>query len=187
MSFQDFLLAVLERTLSRATGLIYLAIGAAISLVEYLQANPKPEYFLTNSVGNLLVYVGVATVAVRSIEKRKHAFEASRKAKSEIKAQQDKLAQSALANYPIMDDILQGALKKQIQLGKQRFHVMKPNRLLHELQKMNVVVTPLELGEKRTQDVYVIHPAVWDKRDEILNNGIKTDQFYDHLFENRRV
>lgn len=187
MSFQDFLLAVLERTLSRATGLIYLAIGAAISLVDYLQANPKPEYFLTNSPGNILMYVGAATVVARSVEKWKHEYEANRKAKNEIKAQQDKLAQAALANYPIMDDVLQGALKKQIQLGKQRFHVIKPNRLLHELQKMHVVVTPLELGEKRTQDAYVIHPAIWNKRDEILSNDIKTDKFYDHLFENRRV
>ncbi|POO56268.1 hypothetical protein [Agrobacterium rosae] len=170
MGFQEFLLAVLERTLSRATGLIYLSIGAAISAVEYLNANPKPEYFLTNSIGNLLIYVGLATVVVRTIERWKKSYEEKQRRQTLLRTETQRLEQSALANLPVLDNIYRSALKAQVLTGQQRFLVGGGNGLLARLVDLHIIVRPDQLGQRGSSGVYIINPAIWSKRQEIIDD-----------------
>lgn len=194
MGFQEFLLAVLKNTTSRTTGLIYLGIGVAISAVEYLNAQPKTEHYLTNSAGNILMYVGAATVTVRSLERWKKDFEKRRSEKNKAAANaaaaarqalagQERSNRTARANYESAPSSLKSAIKFQCKTGKQRFYVKRENRLLEELKEMHLVVPSVQVGDVYTPGAYVVHPAIWMMKDEITEDETVHNLFAEGLFE----
>jgi hypothetical protein len=170
MALQDALLSLVSDALSRAKGAIYFLVGAAISTVEYLNANPKPEYYLTNSFGNIVMFVGFMTVVVRTVEGWTRSYTSSQAKSKKGQEEYIRSANAAKANFRTMPATCRSALKYQCLRGEQRFYAGVRSAVLDELLGLHVVVQPHQLGETFSSGMYMIHPALWEMRSEIIAN-----------------
>lgn len=179
MGLQDAILSLFSDALSRAKGAIYFCVGAAISTIEYLNANPKPEYYLTNSFGNILMIVGLMTVIVRTLQGWVKSFSSSRSKSKKGKAEYVRSKNAALANFKTMPATCRSAVKYQCRLGEKRFYAGVRSRLLDDLLGLHVVVQPYQFGEMFSEGMYMIHPAIWEMRSEIIADTTIRDVQHD--------
>lgn len=146
MGFQEFLLAVLKNTLNRTMGLIYLGVGTIMSAVDYLNTQTTPQHYLTNSAGNILLYVGSFTIIARTIESWAKQYKEKRRRGALLRLEVQRNAESALANLPLLSGVYLSALKAQMMTGQQRFMVGSANYLLERLMALHIIVRPEQLG-----------------------------------------
>lgn len=183
---QEFLLSLIDRCTSRTTAAIMFGAGCIVSLIDYLNATPKPSYIFTNTPGNYVMFFGFVTLIVRSLKKGMENLAANDELERRHRHKQETLRVTALSNFEVLDDRYKGMIKTQMASGKQRFHVVNMSAPLSELTALNIVIDPRQVGQPSTGQVFMIHPALWERRNEILNDySIQTRHSADWYEEGR--
>ncbi|MBW6421631.1 hypothetical protein KX729_09280 [Rhizobium sp. XQZ8] len=159
---------LLDKLTSRTAGAVSFCVGFGMTLLEYLYANPKPEYFFQIDIWAVATFAGASAVVFRSIATWKTAYEKRQSEGAYGRAKAKRVEQAALANLDHLPKQELEALLHWLREGKQRIHVQYKTDLMRELLGHYIFVETKELGDAWSSGMYAIHPAIWARRDEIL-------------------